>query len=942
MSTPSEHKTQQSPKPVTENTSDKSDKSDKNKYRDSLILPQTDFPMRGNLPEKEPGMIETWYKTQIYQKMVARNQGRPRFVLPDGPPYANGNIHIGHVLNKVLKDIVVKYKNMSGFQTVFIPGWDCHGLPIEHKVSERLTQEKRQVNDQELRQLCRTEALSWVTRQRQQFERLGILADWDNPYLTLSPEYEAEEVRELARILDRGLLYRGEKPVYWCYALQTALAEAEVEYRNHTSPAIYVKFPILENLERWNLQGQSVSIVIWTTTPWTLPANLAIAVHPDFEYGIYKSEGEYLILATALKEAVAADTGAHLQLVWTLKGQDLENLDAHHPFIARAAKIILGTHVTLDAGTGCVHTAPGHGQEDYIVGQKYGLPIYSPVDEAGCFTKDVPEYQGMNVFAANPKIVERLRESGHLMGYKKIEHSYPHCWRSKAPLIFRATPQWFLGMDLPGNSIRQQALKALDEIHFIPSWGEQRLRAMVENRPDWCLSRQRKWGVPIVVFYCEDCGHELIRSDLMNKVADKMEKNGGIEAYYQTPSEEFVGNEVCSQCGGKKFVQGKDILDVWFDSGVCHSAVQKRREGLAYPADIYLEGSDQHRGWFQTSLLSAIAANGVAPFKALVTHGFVNDTEGRKMSKSQGNVVDPAQISDKMGAEILRLWVAYEDYGQDLTCGTENFQRVVETYRRFRNTMRFLAGNLSSFAPQTDRVEVSKMPAFDRWALAKLNELIIKVTEAYEQYSFYKVYHALNHFMTVELSATIADVFKDRLYTWSKNSLERRSAQTVLFEIMDQTVRMMAPILSFLAEETYRYLPHRETESVFLSDFPKPRSEWQDPELIEDFTQLFSLRDEVAKKLEDLRQQKIIGANLDAKVGITAEGPRYELLQRYSGELAELLIVSQVEIVSGPSQVTVGKADGEKCPRCWMYSTEIGGDEQFNDICPKCVRALKC
>jgi isoleucyl-tRNA synthetase len=918
--------------------------------KDTINLPVTDFPMKGNLPEREPKMIEEWLKQDLYGKILKHNEGKPVWSLPDGPPYANGDIHIGHVLNKCLKDFAIKYRNMAGYRATFIPGWDCHGLPIEHKVTKELGPKRREKSDAEIRELCRSEAKKWMGRQREQFKRLGVLADWENPYLTLSPDYEAEEVRELARCLERGIMYRGEKPVYWCPTLQTALADTEVEYHTHKSPSIYVKFTIEKGLEKFGAKisglGKPVSAVIWTTTPWTLPANLGIAFNADFDYGFFDSGADILLIAKELREAFEKDTGLALtDLGVYMKGSEFEGLAARHPFIARDSLFVLGDHVGLDAGTGLVHTAPGHGQEDYQVGLKYGLEILSPVNEAGCFTSEVPDVgslklQGMKIWDANPVIVELLKNNGHLLGHKILEHQYPHNWRSKTPLIFRATPQWFLAMDDERFAVRKAALKAVDEVKFVPAWGESRLRAMIENRPDWCLSRQRIWGVPIPVFYCLGCGEALVKPEIMYKVADAMEKEGGIEAYHNHPESDFTAGHKCAKCSGSDFRRGQDILDVWFDSGVCHAAVQERRAGLSNPADVYLEGSDQHRGWFQTSLLSSIASHGKAPFKSLVTHGFVNDEKGRKMSKSLGNVVDPADITKKSGAEILRLWASYEDFGQDLGCGPEVFARVTETYRRFRNTMRFLLGNISDFDPATDIVPVEKMTALDRWALGRLNEMIKKSTAGYEGFEFYKVYHALNTFFTVDLSAGYLDMLKDRLYTWKKDGVERRSSQTVLYLIVSNTVRVMAPITSFLAEEVASHMPGEKPGSVFLMDFPKANPAWDNEALAKDIQTLFDVRADVSKSLEELRQNKVIGSGLDAQLIITADGEKADVLQRHSSLLSEFFIVSQVAVKMGGYGVETKKAEGEKCERCWYFSTELGKSREYPTVCPKCATAL--
>ena len=911
-------------------------------YKETVNLPKTNFPMKANLPQKEPQMIEAWDKGNIYQRILDKNKGQPTFCMPDGPPYANGNIHLGHVLNKVLKDIVIKYKNLAGFSTAFIPGWDCHGLPIELKVTKALGKKKRDMTHTEIRELCRKEAHKWVETQKEQFRRLGIIADWENPYLTLQPEYEAEEVRVLADILENGILERGEKPVYWCPALQTALAAAEIEYHDHKSPSIYVKFPLSKS-DKLGEFDKPVSFVIWTTTPWTLPANLAICLHPDLEYGIYDSGSEYLILAKELKENVAEVTELELKEIKIFKGSDFEGLQADHPFIDRKSQIILGHHVTLEAGTGCVHTAPGHGMDDYIVGLKYNLDILCPVDEAGRYNDDFPEMKGVKIWEANNLLVDKLVASGHMLHHSELTHSYPHNPRSKTPLIFRATPQWFIRMEDGNYNLRQRALTAAEKnINFIPAWGAQRLNAMISNSPDWCLSRQRLWGVPIPVFYCKSCGTELVKAEIMHKVADKMENSGkGIEAFYESDGTEFTEGHKCSNCQETSFNKGQDILDVWFDSGVCHTAVQKKRKELTFPADIYLEGSDQHRGWFQTSLMSSIAANGEVPFKTLITHGFVNDAKGHKMSKSKGNVIDPAKVIKNSGAEILRLWVAYEDYGQDVNISNEMFQRITETYRRIRNTMRFMLGNLGDFNPEKDLVHSKDMPILDQWALTELNQLIAKTTEFYDNYNFYKVYHSLNTFFTTVLSATYLDILKDRLYTGKKDGHARRSSQSVIYHMLDSLVVIMSPILSFLAEEVYQYIPRQnKLESVYLNNYPKTRAEWENETLKEDFAYLLEIRSDVSQALETLRQDKAIGSSLDAQVTITASGKKFDILKKYESILKELFIVSGVAFRSGEYKITGERAEGDKCVRCWHYSTKLGTHSQFPEVCPKCVEAL--
>ncbi len=906
-------------------------------------LPKTDFPMKGNLAQTEPERIDAWKKNGVYEKIMNKPSPKGLFTMPDGPPYANGKIHVGHVLNKVLKDIVVKYKNLAGYKAAFIPGWDCHGLPIELNVTKRLGPKRKEHSDAEVRKMCRDEAMTWVEKQKGQFERLGILADWENPYLTLHPEYEADEIRVLAKINDNGIFYRGEKPVYWDPALQTALAAAEVEYKDHKSLSIFVRFAMKDIPLGVKLSvAHPVYMLIWTTTPWTLPANFAIALNADFNYGFYDTGKDILILAEDLKESVEKETGLTLKLLASKKGSDFEGLKAEHPFMNRESQIILGDHVTLEAGSGAVHTAPGHGLEDYAVGLKYNLPVYSGVDEAGRMKPEVTLFAGLKLNESNPKIVEHLKSTGHLVSVKEITHSYPHSPRSKVPVIFRATPQWFIRMDHPDYPLRQKCLTAAEkDVQYYPKWGAQRLNSMISNSPDWCVSRQRVWGVPIPVYYCDKCQAPLVNSEVMNRLADVMEETKeGIEAYFSHPPGEFTKGLKCA-CGNATFQVGKDILDVWFDSGVCHTAVQKRRKELEFPADIYLEGSDQHRGWFQTSLVSAIAAEDRPPFKALITHGFVNDAQGYKMSKSVGNTVDPEEIIKESGAEILRIWVSHEDYGQDLTISKEMMGRIADTYRRFRNTIRFLLGNLNDFDPLRDQVPYEQMTPLDHWALNQLGELIDKTITAYDNFEFYKVYHGLNNFFALDLSATYLDILKDRLYTGKVNGAKRRAAQTVIYHTMKSLCGIMAPIASFLAEEAYGYLPGEKKESVFLTEYPKTDPKWKNAKVAQDFAQLLEARAASSKELEELRRQKVIGSSLDASIVIHAPAAHLKTLESYRPHLREFLMVSQFSIVeSAALKVTAAKADGVKCERCWHYDLETGKDTRFPTFCPKCVEAL--
>ena len=909
--------------------------------KDSINLPKTSFPMKANLNQREPEMIQKWKDQRTYAKIIEKNNGQKSFTMPDGPPYANGHIHMGHTLNKCLKDFVIKYKNMAGFKAPYVPGWDCHGLPIEHNITKKLGPKLREKTDKEIRLLCREEAQKWVDTQRDEFIRLGILGEWDNPYLTMNPAYEAEEVREFTRNFKNGVITRGQKPVYWCLPLQTALAEAEVEYHDHKSPSIYVKFDYTPS-SKFGSFDKPVYSVIWTTTPWTLPANVATCLHPQFEYGFFDAGSEYLLIAKGIKEKFQEATGLELKDPdQYFLGTEFERESSKHPFIDRESLFILGEHVTLEAGSGLVHTAPGHGQDDYVVGLKYDLPILSPVGPDGKFTEEVPKYQGIKVFDANEGIIEDLTESGHLVARKDIKHSYPHCWRTKTPLIFRNTSQWFITMDHPEYNIRKKALKAIEDINFVPGWGVKRLTAMVENRPDWCISRQRNWGVPLPVLYCKSCGHPLLDTNIMDKIADAMEAGEGIEAYHDMDINDLLDGHKCEECGHEEFQKGTDILDVWFDSGICHAGVQRKRDGMEVPADLYLEGSDQHRGWFQTSLLTSIASNDKAPFKTLLTHNFVNDSKGRKMSKSLGNVVDPLDLIKKSGAELLRLWAASQDYGQDMNYSNEGFKRVTETYRRLRNTMRFLLGNLGDFDYATQAVQYDDMEAIDQWALDRLHCFIETAREHYDNFEFYRVYHALNNYFTVELSAHYLDLIKDRLYTAKTDGRARRSCQTVVYLLTENLIKVMAPITSFLSEESYGHFPGKQKDSVFLESFPEPQNQWENLELRKTYEQLFEIRSEVSKKLEEARNNKVIGSSLEAKVSLQLPETKLELALALSDRaICEFFIVSQVELAPGSEVfVQVQKAAGEKCPRCWNYDTltELSG---YGKICSKCHEAL--
>ena len=919
-----------------------------------LLLPKTDFPMKAKLPIAEPERIQKWDKENLYQKMISQREKAPVFFMPDGPPYANGAIHIGHALNKVLKDIVIKYKNLKGFQAPFIPSWDCHGLPIELETLKK--QKNSQLSAQELRKECRKTALYWVEEQKKSFKRLGVLADWNQQLLTIDPVYSAEQLRAFGKMVEKGLIFSGRKPVFWCFKLQTALAFSEAEYRDHESPSVYVKFDCSKEATQKMQSSKPLSAVIWTTTPWTLPANTAICLHPDLEYGVFSSAKESYLLCTDLAEAFFKDIGvSDYTKEKVFKGKELEHLLCKHPFLDSNSPFILGDHVGRDAGTGLVHTAPGHGLEDHAIGLKYNLPMPCPVSDKGHFTEEAPDFlRGFFIFKGNKLIIEKLKESGHLLAMKAIRHSYPYNPRSNSPLIYRLTPQWFLSLDgveerqqteTQKNSVRKQALKACEkEIDFVPDWGKARLISMIQNSPDWCLSRQRIWGVPLVVFYCKSCLKALLSPEIINKIADSIETYGLAYYFDRSAKELLAKDQTCSSCGAKEFEKGEDILDVWFDSGVQHEVFSKKY-GFTIPFGLFLEGSDQHRGWFQTSLLSSIALNEKSPFKTLLTHGFVMDEKGYKMSKSKGNVIDPEKLIKQNGAEILRLWVASENFAFDIKAGNQNFKRVIESYRRYRNTFRFLLGNLNDFDAEK-LLSFANLKPVDQWLLIQLSQLITAVTKDYEDYAFYKAYQKLNHFFTITLSSFYLDIIKDRLYTFPQESLERRQAQTVLYHLLDQLCLLMAPITSFLSEEVYCYFNKKDKkESVFLEDFPDSSrfsnvldqaSTQKTAELEEFFTKLLHLREQLNKELELLRSQSHIGSNLQAQAIWTLKEDFISTALSLEDQL-EFFSISQIKIQKGDkNHLEVKKAEGEKCVRCWFISPHLNAEK----ICPKCIKNL--
>jgi len=921
-------------------------------YKETLNLPVTDFPMRGNLPQREPEIMQHWAALELDRKVSEPTRGKPNFTLHDGPPYANGNIHIGHALNKILKDIVIKSKRMQGFYAPYVPGWDCHGLPIELKVDQQLGKKKREMSKAEVRKECRAYAREWVKVQSEEFRRLGIFGDWQHPYLTMTNDYEAATARELARFAERDGLYKGRKPIHWCSSCVTALAEAEVEYDDHTSPSIYVKFPYRDELPDGfaDLAGKPLSFVIWTTTPWTIPANLAVCLHPELPYVAVDTGSELLVMAEGLYEKVLAELDiTDYTVVKTFRAEAFEKRACRHPLYDRASLLVLGDYVTLEAGTGCVHTAPGHGHDDYLTGLRYDLEIYNPVDDYGRYREDLEFFGGEKVPAVNPQVSAKLAEVGALLGEDRVAHSYPHCWRCKKPIIFRATEQWFISMQ--ANQLRQKALEHINDVKWIPHWGRERIYNMIENRPDWCISRQRSWGVPITVFYCDKCDEALADGKVMHHVANLFEE-GGSDIWFEKEAGELLpAGTVCAGCGHDRFRKEMDILDVWFDSGVSHAAVVEKNPLLQSPADLYLEGSDQHRGWFHSSLLAAVGTRDAAPYKAVLTHGFVLDEKGRPMSKSVGNVVAPEKVIKQYGAEILRLWVATQDYRNDTRVGDAILKQVSEAYRRIRNTARYILGNIHDFDPATDSVAEHELREIDRWALSRLEGLVSRVLQAYDSYDFHVLYHAVHNFCAVDMSAFYLDVLKDRLYTSAKQGPARRSAQTAMYRILDALTRMMAPVLSFTAEEIWGFLPGEREASAHLAEFPSLQASLINAELEAKYERLLAVRSDVAKVLELARAGKTIGHSLDARVELAAGGDLGALLANEAGQLADLFIVSQVELCDSlengtPGEnlpelrIRVSKASGEKCSRCWNYATSVGADAEHPEICHRCLEAL--
>jgi len=919
-------------------------------YKETLNLPRTEFPMRANLAQREPEILKRWSDTRLYERLLGANAAKPRFVLHDGPPYANGHIHLGTALNKILKDIIVKHRAMTDRLAPYVPGWDCHGLPIELEVEREIGRKKKEtLPKSEIRARCRAYADRFVAIQRDEFARLGVLGDWEHPYLTTDPGYEAEEIRALGRCIAEGLLYRGKKPVLWCASCTTALAEAEVEYRDDESPSIYVAYPFAEPLPAPLAGLPAPAAAIWTTTPWTLPASLAVAVHPEHEYVAATFGTRTLVVAAALVPALEPVLGPARELT-RFRGAALEGARARHPWIDRVVPVVLADYVTLETGTGLVHTAPGHGQEDYETGVRYGLEVLAPVDAQGRFTADVPEWAGTKVFEANPHIVEHLRAQGALLAATTVAHSYPHCWRCKNPVIFRAAEQWFIGMER--QNLRQRALAEIERVRWVPEWGRDRIGNMIATRPDWCISRQRDWGVPIVAVYCEACGEAVASEALCRHVADVFEREGA-DAWFRRPIAELVPPGLrCPRCGKSEFRPETDILDVWFDSGVSWKAVVERRPELGGHADIYLEGSDQHRGWFHSALLTGVAVENRAPYDTVITHGFFVDGSGRKMSKSLGNVIAPEQIINRYGAELLRLWVAGTDYREEMRISEEILNGFVEAYRRIRNTARFLLANLYDFDPARDAVPVDRLPELERWALHQMNGLVERCRAAYEDFEFHVVFHALNNFCSVDLSSFYLDVRKDRLYCERPAAPERRATQTVLHAIVDALVRLMAPILSFTAEEVWQHMPPgQRPESVFLAGLPSPPSGWRADDVAAGFGRLLAVRGAVTKAIEEARQAGLVKQSSEARIVLGADGGDGlgALLGARADELAALFLVAEVALGAAdgaPSspvvpglRVRVERAAGEKCARCWNIRT-LGTDPRHPSLCARCAGVL--
>ncbi|MCC6442515.1 MAG: isoleucine--tRNA ligase [Armatimonadetes bacterium] len=906
-------------------------------YRETLNLPKTDFPMKADLARREPEFQKFWEENRIYEKSLEANP-KGTFILHDGPPYSNGNIHMGHALNKILKDIIVKYKSLQGYAAPYVPGWDNHGMPIENEVAKEFRKAHKTPTRLEMRKRCREYAARFVDIQREQFKRLGVLGDWDNPYLTMSTGFESKIIEVFGELAQQGFIYRGLKTVNWCIYDETALAEAEIEYNLKVSHSIYVRFPL-----KWDPKGLfdkslNAYTVIWTTTPWTIPANLAVAVSSGFDYVMVRSGNDVYLLAKALLESTMKAAGIEdYRVVKELKGSDLEGTVFKHPLFDRDSALIFSGDVRPDEGTGVVHTAPGHGEEDFRLGQHYGLPILCPVDASGRFTEEAGPFAGLvTLKGGDEAVLEALRTSGHLMAEGNVEHSYPHCWRCHNPTIFRATVQWFMNIDHNGH--RNRCLEEIRKVKWFPPESINRISSMVGNRPDWCLSRQRSWGVGIPIFFCKSCDTEIMSKESCDAVAARVSEEGS-DAWYERPAEELLPEGfACPECGGTEFTKETDILDVWFDSGSTCRAVLETRPHLSYPADVYLEGSDQHRGWFNSSLMVGTGTKGQAPYRQVITNGWMLDAQGRTMHKSWGNVISPLELIQKNGADVLRLWVSSTNYFEDVRLGDEIIKRVTDAYRRLRNTFRFLLSNLYDFNPSQDRVAAEDLMELDRWAMLRLQQVIEQAAAAYEGYEFHRVYHTVHNFCAVDLSAFYLNVLKDRLYASAPASRERRSAQTVLFDLCSALARLLAPVISHTAEEVWRYLPGERTESVFLADFPQPDARFQDEALAALWERIREARDEAYRVLEEARQSGQIAQSLEAAVTLACPPDLYELLEPYASQLSEVLIVSGANLVPAPTlEVTVTPAPGTKCERCWLVLPTVGQSREHPGLCQRCA-----
>ena len=929
---------------------------EKKDYGKTLNLPKTNFPMRANLPENEPKILEKFYEKDIYKKCVEKNKEHEAYVLHDGPPYANGNIHMGHALNKVLKDIVVKNKTMQGYYSPYVPGFDTHGLPTEIRAIKTLGLNRDEMSVGEFRDVCKKFATDFIDKQIEQFKRLGVMGDWENPYMTLNPNFEAAQIGVFGEMYKKGYIYKGLKPVYWCTDCETALAEAEIEYADDKTTSIYVKFKVKDDKSKFEGISKPVYFIIWTTTTWTLPGNTGITISSDFEYSLVEAGEEVLVIATELVDTVMEKAQiTEYKTVATFKGEDLEGIICSHPFLDRESRVVLGSEdtidVKLDTGTGAVHTAPGYGHEDYLCGIKNGLDIVVTVDAKGYQTEEAGEFAGLFYEKSNNAILEKLKESKYLLAAEDIAHQYPHCWRCKEPVIFRATNQWFASV----NDFKDKAVEAIKGVKWYPEWGEDRITSMVKERADWCISRQRTWGVPIPIFFCEECGKEYVTDESIAKIQSIFREKGS-NAWFDLPAEDLLPEGAKCSCGHDKFTKETDIMDVWFDSGSTHTAVCDQREELVYPANLYLEGADQYRGWFQSSLLTSVATKGIAPYKEVLTHGWTVDGEGRKMSKSLGNGIEPLEIINEYGADILRLWVISSDFHSDMRISKDILKQISEVYRKIRNTARFMLGNISDFNPDTDCLPYEELEEIDKVALLKLNNLVKSVNEAYNNFEYHIAYHLINKFCVIEMSNFYLDIIKDRLYTSKKDSKQRKAAQTTMYTILDSFVRLVAPFISFTAEEIWEYMPHKEgdnKESVLLNSWPEVNEKYQDYSLEEKWNKLTVLKEDVAKALETARANKVIGHSLNAKVVMYAQDKQYEFLNEVKDLLQMVFIVSKVEVACGNGEdavecentpkvfVKIEPAEGEKCERCWMYSETVGQDSEHPTLCHRCSESLK-